>query len=120
MYSLFIPRDLVRWWSAVASCASKDASRPVLTGVLVGVGWQSHPLLGEFVGVTLTATDSYRLLSVGIPATVQTAEDFAAEFVGESRPMGARVVPEDGAMMKPSCSTVETSAVLTAWMSSSS
>ena len=97
MYSVFIPRELVRWWSAVASCASRDASRPVLTGVLVGVGWQSHPLLGEFVGVTLTATDSYRLLSVGIPATVQSAEDFAAEFVGESRPMGARVVPEDGA-----------------------
>jgi len=65
--------------------------------VLVGVGHQTHPLLGEFLGVTFTATDSYRLLSVGIPATVQTAEDFAAHFVGESRPAGARVVPEDGA-----------------------
>ena len=66
MASVSVPSGAVRWWSAVASVASRDSFRSVLTGVLVESGPVWHPVCGEFVGVTLTATDSYRLMTVGI------------------------------------------------------
>jgi len=66
MATVSIPTSAVRWWSAVASVASRDSARSALTGVLVESGSVWHPICGQFVGVTLTATDSYRLMTVGI------------------------------------------------------
>lgn len=56
----------VDWLRAVVSVTSKD--RPPIDCVQVCAGgslWS--PVLGEFDGVTLVATDSYRLLSVAFP-----------------------------------------------------
>lgn len=60
--------ELAGWWSAVASVTSSDHGRPVLTGVYVECGDVWAPQWGNFVGVTLSATDSYRLLTVGFCA----------------------------------------------------
>jgi len=65
----------------------------VLTGVLVRVGAQSHPILGDFTGVSFTATDSYRLLSVGIPADVGTADGHGASVVVEPGACHSVLIP---------------------------
>jgi hypothetical protein len=74
MGSVRFGAELARWWSAVASVTSKDDFRPVLTGVHVECGDVWSPVFGSFVGVTLTATDSYRLLSAGFRADVDGLE----------------------------------------------
>lgn len=61
-----LSRDAARWFGAVASVASRDSSRPVLSGVLIESGAVWSPILGDFVGATFTATDSYRLMTVAV------------------------------------------------------
>ena len=67
--SFTLPAGVARWWNAVAAVAAKPKDRPALAGVRVEVGDVWSPVLGDTVGVSMTATDSYRLLNVVVPAT---------------------------------------------------
>lgn len=62
-----LPAGVARWWNAVAAVAAKPKDRPTLAGVYVEVGDVWSPVLGEYQGVSMTATDSYRLLNVVFP-----------------------------------------------------
>lgn len=73
-----LPAPLARWFTAAGSCASTDTGRVALTGVYVETGEHEHPILGTYTGVQLTATDSYRLVTVGIPATETPADEHNA------------------------------------------
>jgi len=75
--------ELSRWWSAVSSVTSSDDGRPVLTGVYVECGDVWSPVFGDFVGVTLTATDSYRLVTVGVPLAGGYPSDDGPAWNGE-------------------------------------
>jgi hypothetical protein len=70
-----LPAPLARWFTAAGSCASTDTGRVALTGVYVETGEHDHPILGTYAGVQITVTDSYRLATVGIPATETPADE---------------------------------------------
>lgn len=57
----------VDWLRAVVSVASKDLRPPIDCVQVCAGGSLWSPVLGDFDGVTLVATDSYRLLSVAFP-----------------------------------------------------
>ena len=57
----------VDWLRAVVSVASKDRRPPIDCVQVCAGGSLWSPVLGDFDGVTLTATDSFRLLSVAFP-----------------------------------------------------
>ena len=65
--SFTLPAGVARWWNAVAAVAAKPKDRPALAGVRVEVGDVWSPVLGDYQGVSMTATDSYRLLNVVFP-----------------------------------------------------
>lgn len=58
----------VDWLRAVVSVASKDIRPPIDCVQVCAGGSLWSPVLGDFNGVTLVATDSYRLLSVAFPS----------------------------------------------------
>ena len=58
----------VDWLRAVVSVASKDLRPPIDCVQVCAGGSLWSPVLGDFGGVTITATDSYRLLSVAFPS----------------------------------------------------
>ena len=62
-----LPAGVARWWNAVAAVAAKPKDRPALAGVRVEVGDVWSPVLGDVQGVSMTATDTYRLLNVVVP-----------------------------------------------------
>lgn len=94
--------ELSRWWSAVSSVTSSDDGRRVLTGVYVECGDVWSPVFGNFVGVTLTATDSYRLVTVGVPLAGGFSSDDGPAWNGESGrvlvPGKAVKIPARGAL----------------------
>lgn len=57
----------VDWLRAVVSVTSKDIRPPIDCVQVCAGGSLWSPVLGDFNGVTLVATDSYRLLSVAFP-----------------------------------------------------
>jgi len=68
-FSIVFDRRAVDWLRAVVSVTAKD--RQPIDCVHVSAGgslWS--PVLGDFDGVSLTATDSYRLLTVALPLDV--------------------------------------------------
>jgi len=69
-FSIVFDRRAVGWLRAVVSVASKDLARPSINCVQVSAGSLWSPVLGDFDGVSLTATDSYRLLTVALPLDV--------------------------------------------------
>jgi hypothetical protein len=82
------PREFVVAWGAqlagaveqVAGCASRNDTRPVLMCVL----FESAPRTGTFTHPTVTATDSYRLMTHGLPGA-QGEEPF--RFTADARGM---------------------------------
>ena len=75
--SFTLPAGASRWWNAVAAVAAKPKDRPTLAGVRVEVGDVWSPVLGDVQGVSMTATDSYRLLNVVFP--LGSSSDFNGE-----------------------------------------
>lgn len=67
-FSIGLDRRAVDWLRAVVSVTAKD--RQPIDCVQVSAGSLWSPILGDFDGVSLTATDSYRLLTVAFPSDV--------------------------------------------------
>jgi hypothetical protein len=74
--SFVLPAEVSRWWNAVAAVAAPVRDRPTLAGVHVEMGHVWSPIIGDVDGISLTATDSYRLLNVVIPAPCGNVEHY--------------------------------------------
>jgi hypothetical protein len=76
-------------WSDLVTAgafASTDSARPLLTGVLLEVTRD-----GETVTVTVTATDSYKLVTITRAATVEAGESNALEGINDGETVKALI-----------------------------
>lgn len=112
-HSFVLPAGVSRWWDAVASVADTGrGARPALASVFVEMGHVWSPLVGEVDGISLTATDSYRLLNVVIPAPAGNVEHYVDGIDGP-------VYAQGGSVMLPATIKVGGRSVLRAdWYSS--
>lgn len=74
-YSFMLPAGIARWWNAVTAVAAPKGERGHLSSVYVEMGHVWSPIVGEVDGISLTATDTYRMLNVVIPAPCGNVED---------------------------------------------
>ena len=81
---IFQPATLARGWRSVALAGSKDAARPILTGIYV----EQYA-----TGFRLVATDSYMLLHTFVP-TLEAERDFEPEPSIDEAPLASCVVAD--------------------------